>query len=102
MCTGEIITPTKKANIATQNSFSLMGYFQRFFEKVSLRLNPPKVNMCLKCGDLQIQEVWQKIPYPQKPIISDAIKSGGITINGYLVRCDLCEDIKMMRKNLKD
>lgn len=106
MCKGPIVAPTKSMSVAIQDGFSLIRFFKRFFEKVSIRLNPPEVNMCLRCGDLQIQEVWQKIPHPQKPIISDAVKSGGITINGYLVRCDFCASVenytKTMRENLRD
>ncbi len=94
MCNGPIVASVGNLRDETESSFSLMEFLKRFWEKIScsaVRLeDQPKVNMCLKCGDLEINGEWLKIPHPQKPRISDEVKSGTITINGRLTVCDFC------------
>lgn len=107
MCKGPIVAPPGKKMVEAKSSFSLTEFFKRFWERITcsaVSSDQPKVNMCLKCGDLQVDEEWLKIPHPQKPAISGAIKSGGISINGYLAVCNFCasmeKEVKEKRDNL--
>lgn len=108
MCEGPIIADSAdKSNNKVEIDFSWAGFFKRFWAKItdSDYLEPrPKVNMCLKCGDLEIGGEWQKIPHLQKSSISGEIQFGSIVINGGLKVCDFCasagKEIKEKRKNL--
>ena len=98
MCDGTIVAPVGKHGEA-EIRFGLIEFLKRFWEKIICfytvdELNQSKVNMCLKCGDLEIDENWLNIPHPSKPRISEAIKSGSIIINGMLKVCHFCRAVE--------
>lgn len=116
MCDGEIVAPNpelRQQEIKKGRSFwkLLKDFFCRIkdYSIDSYRITEadylelPKVNMCLKCGDLEIDDRWLRIPHPQKSSISEEIKLGGIKINGCLSICDFCvsmeKEIEEKRKN---
>lgn len=108
MCKEYIVQPVG-VNVKNKplSNLVLVAFFKKFWERItflSTGLDEAKVNMCLSCGDLEINREWQRIPHPQKQIISDAIKSGEISVNGHLVICNFClsmeKEIKENRKNL--
>lgn len=100
MCTGEIVAPAGMPKDTTKGNFSLMEYLKVFWERITCNenLDEPKDNMCPKCGDLQVNDVWLKTPYPQREIIMMEIHSGRIAINGWLKRCDSCRLSKKVNK----
>jgi len=93
MCDGAIIAPAGKKAVEKQNF--LIVTFKKFLEKITGRgyfvlLNQSPVNACLKCGDLEIDNKWQRIPHPHITSIKNAIVSGRIFVNGNFKLCDSC------------
>ena len=104
MCTGEIVAPVGKKR--EEIKFSLVEFIKKFCKIITCvadGLNQPKVNMCIKCGDLEIDGRWQKIPHPQRMTIKNEIESKRIIIKGSLMVCDFCllieKTIEENRKN---
>ncbi|MEK7150368.1 MAG: hypothetical protein AAB688_00175 [Patescibacteria group bacterium] len=94
MCGGAIVAPAGKHGEAVRR-FGLIEFLKRFWKKITFfypvgELYQSKVNMCLKCGDLEIDENWLNISHISKSRISEAIKSGSIIINGMFKVCFLC------------
>lgn len=107
MCDGEIITPSPEPRQEVKKRSgilkSLMDYLRKInnsainYQRVNYLVvdsDFSKVNMCPKCGDLQIDYMWLNIPNPQKYSISSEIKLGRIIINGHLVICNSCSYLK--------
>lgn len=108
MCEGPIVNLSGIKKAEVRKSF-LTNLFKNFLERITyyptvVDSDQSKVNMCLRCGDLEIGEEWQRIPYPQKPIISKEVEAGRITINGSLTVCDFCvfveKEIQRKREDL--
>lgn len=115
MCEGKIVAPNPEPKeVKKRNNLlkSIKDYFCKIIDSAidCESVNYPvvssdlsKVNMCLKCGDLEIDDNWLRIPHPSKPRISEAIKSGSIIINGRLTVCHFCVSTeKEMKRRLKD
>ena len=110
MCDGKTIVPAGKATERikkVKNTLNLREALKIFWANITcsnIEFGQPKVNMCPKCFDLEIDNKWQKTAYPQRTSIGGKIYSGAIIIDGYLKRCDFCRlmknEIKNKRKNL--
>jgi hypothetical protein len=102
MCEGPIVEPAGKKTVEKQNF--LKKTIKKFVEKIIGRgsfvlLNKsPVVNVCLKCGDLKIDNKWQRIPYPHITSIKNAIMTGGILVNGDFKICDFCASAEKERE----
>jgi len=108
MCKGDITDPVGRPREATKSKFSLRGTFKKFLDKITshgsfVLLNKSPVNACLKCGDLEIDNNWQRIPCPHITSIKNAIMTGGILVNGDFKVCDFCaqteKEIKESQEN---
>lgn len=96
MCKGPIVASTDRSKDTDKSRFGLTEFFKKFLEKItcsSVRSDQSQTNMCLKCGDLEIDDNWLRIPHPSKARISEAIKSGSIIINGRLTVCHFCRAV---------
>ncbi|MBU6431001.1 MAG: hypothetical protein KGJ58_00020 [Patescibacteria group bacterium] len=112
MCEGEttdpVPTPRKSGKMKKSFFRLLMDYFVNSYRITDADYldspNSPKVNMCLDCGDLEIDDEWRRIPCPHRTSIKNSVVFGGIIISGSLKVCDLCasikKEIKEKRKNL--
>jgi len=111
VCTGEIVAPNSgsRQEVKKRSILKSIGdYLCRIidsainYEKVNypvIDYDSSKVNMCLKCGDLEIDDNWLRIPHPSKPRISEAIKSGFIIINGSLTVCLFCQAVDVEKRH---
>lgn len=101
MCKGPIVAPAGKKAIEKQNS--LKETFKKFLQKITGRgyfvlLNQSLVHACLKCGDLKINNEWQRIPYPYTTSIKNAMMTGGILVNGHFTVCDFCVSVEKQKE----
>ena len=91
MCEGPIVAPAGKKAVKKQNF--LKESFKKFWDKITGRefdilLNRYLVNTCPKCGDLEINNEWKRIPYPYTTSIKNAVMFGGIAVNGCFKICN--------------
>lgn len=87
-CRGEIVAPSGVVGLSRQKSrMSFSELVGKIWEVVITSPNDRiQVNECLKCGDIEVDDMWQEMP----TVVKDAVKEGGITVNGKMKTCDRC------------
>lgn len=85
---GEIVAPAGVVGLSRQKSrMSFSELIGKIWEAVITAPNDRiQVNECIKCGDLEVDDEWQEIPI----VVKEAVKEGGITVNGKMKTCDCC------------
>lgn len=86
-CKGKVIAPAGVVAVKNKARMSLLELAGKIWEAMITNPNDRiQVNECAKCGDLEVDDEWQEMPV----IVKEAVKEGGITVNGKMKTCDRC------------
>lgn len=103
MCEGGITVPVSKPRCsASEREAPLKQYFKVLWKKITNAIDVPyvSVNMCLSCGDLEIDGEWQRMPHQSRMSLKKATDVGGIHISGFFKICEFCAYISEEKKKI--
>ncbi len=88
-CRGEIVAPAGVVGLTRSKAkIGFSELFGKIWEAMiaTNRNDRLHVNLCVKCGDLEVEDEWVEIPR----ILREAVKEGGVVVNGKVKVCDRC------------